>query len=238
MIMKNTDKLIVPLDLTSFEKMNQVVEDIGEIVSTYKIGHQLFTAEGPRTIRYLKGKGKTVFLDLKLHEISSSVAAAVTSAGSHGVDMVTVHASGGRRMMQAAVEAASHFPAMKILAITVVTELDDSDLEEIGFTHGCEEQVVRLATLAKQCGCHGLIASPQEVETLRKTLGSELLIVTPGVRPAGSNMDNQTRSGTPAQAIRSGASFIIVGRPILKADSPRQAAREIAQEISSAILKA
>ena len=227
--------LIVALDVFTFDEMVSIVESTKEEVDTYKVGLQLLTSEGPRVIRYLKALGKSVFLDLKLHEISNSVALAIKSSGSHGADIVTVHASGGQKMMAAAVEAASEFPDMKILALTVVTGLNSEDLREIGFNRSSEDQVVRLAQLAERSGCHGVIASAIETKELRSTLGSNMLIVTPGIRPEGSKLQDQHRVGTPAHAVASGASSVIVGRPITQADNPRLAAKNINSQIQGAI---
>ena len=223
--------LIVALDVSSFDEMKFVVDSTHTEVTTYKVGLQLLTAEGPGVIEYLKRLGKTVFLDLKLHEISNSVASAVKVAGRHGVDMLTVHASGGQKMMRAAVEAASEFENMKILALTVVTGLSDEDLAEIGFNRSSQEQVMRLAQLAEHSGCHGVIASPQETELLRSMLAKHMLIVTPGIRPEGTENQDQHRIGTPARAIANGASYIVVGRPIAQSENPESSARDINRQI-------
>lgn len=224
-------QLIVALDIDSFIAMKDIVGAIGTAVSTYKIGHQLFIAEGFKTIRYLKDLGKDVCLDLKLHEIPNSVASAVLAAGNHGVDMITVHASGGKPMMQAAVKAAARFADLKIVALTVVTGLSDQDLADIGFALNSQDLVVRLAKLAQASGCHGVIASPREIQLLRMALGNTFLIVTPGIRPLDHSRDDQHRIGTPQQAIRAGASFIVVGRPITRADNPALAAQHIIQQM-------
>ena len=226
--------LIVALDVFSFEEMVSIVTATQQEVDTYKIGHQLFTAEGPRVIQYLKALGKQVFLDLKLHEIANSVASAVTSAGRHGVDMVTVHASGGRTMMESAVTAAKPFANLKIIALTVVTGLNDNDLLDIGVTRTTDEQVSRLAQLAESSGCHGVIASPQETALLRAALSNNTMIITPGIRPIEDKNHDQKRVGTPAHAIQNGASYIIVGRPIIQATSPEIAAANINRQISKA----
>lgn len=233
-----TDKarLIVSLDVFSFDEMLCIVEATRNEVTIYKIGHQLFTAEGPRVIKYLKDLGKQVFLDLKLHEISNSVASAVRAAGRHGVDIITVHASGGVTMMQAAVDAATEFGAMKILALTVVTGLSDADLKAIGFSGNCEQQALKLAKLAEQAGCHGIVASAIETPKLRQALDIKMLIVTPGVRPQGVATDDQVRVATPESAIRAGASYVVVGRPIVQAENPAEVARAINQKIAKALV--
>jgi orotidine-5'-phosphate decarboxylase len=219
------------LDVYTLEEMKTIVNSTKAVVSTYKIGLQLLTAVGPEAILYLKALGKTVFLDLKLHEISNSVSSAIKAAGIHGVDMISVHGSGGVKMMQAAVEASAEFPNMRILALTIVTGLGDKDLVEIGFERSCKDQVIRLAQLAEYSGCHGVIASPQETKSLRAVLADHMLIITPGIRPEGKETNEQYRVGTPAHAIKSGASYIIVGRPIVQAAMPEEAAREINVQI-------
>ena len=230
-----SQRLIVALDVPSLSEMETVVDSLDEQVSFYKVGHQIFTAEGPRVISQLKSLGKQVFLDLKLHEISNSVAAAVEAAGRHGVDMVTVHASGGLSMIRAAVEAASTFPRMKIIALTVVTGMTDEDLESIGVTGGCERHTNRLCRLALDAGCHGVVSSPREVAALRQTFGASFDVVTPGVRPAGAAADDQARIASPGAAITAGASHIVVGRPIVAASSPRDAAVQILAEMEAAV---
>ena len=229
----NAKRLIVALNMETFAEMKAIVEGIGEKVSIYKIGHQLFTSEGPKTIAYLKSSGKSVFLDLKLHEIPHSAASAVVAAGKHGVDFLTVHASGGKKMMQAAVEAATQFPNMKILALTVVTGLSEQDLEQIGFVSGSQALVLRLAKLAKESGCHGVVASPKEIEAIRSHLGAEFLIVAPAIRSADSDADDQQRVGTPQQAFQAGASFLIVGRPVVQAENPALAAEQIIAQMQT-----
>jgi len=226
--------LIVALDVFTLDDMKVIVESTKAEVNTYKVGLQLLTSEGPEAIRYLKSLDKTVFLDLKLHEISSSVSSAIKSVCKHGVDMITVHASGGQKMMESAVEAASEFPNMKVLALTVITGLNDQDLHDIGFSRSSPDQVVRLAQLAERSGCHGVISSPQETEPLRSLLAAQMLIVTPGVRPAGADLQDQHRVGTPVHTINSGASYIIVGRPIVQAENPEKSAREINEQILQA----
>ena len=223
--------LIVALDVFTLDEMKSIVDSTKTEVAIYKVGLQLLTSEGPEAIRFLKGLGKTVFLDLKLHEISKSVSSAIKAAGSHGVDMVTVHASGGQKMMESAVEAALEFPNMKVLALTVVTGLNDQDLLDIGFSRSSQDQVVKLAKLAEDSGCHGVIASPQETGALRSLLPEHMLIVTPGIRPEGGEAQDQHRVGTPTHAINNGASYIIVGRPIVRAKNPEKSAREINEQI-------
>lgn len=228
-----SDRLIVALDVPTLGDMKHIVDSLGPAVSHYKIGHQLFTAEGPKTISYLKTLGKRIFLDLKLHEIPNSVASAIASAGNHGVDMITVHASGGRTMMKVAAETALKYPGMQIIALTVVTGLTDADLASIGVSGGCEAQVARLAKLAQDSGCHGVVSSPREIRLLREMLGTSIQIVTPGIRPTGASQNDQLRADTPGAAIAAGASFIVVGRPIVGSHDPVLSTQNIISEMEA-----
>jgi orotidine-5'-phosphate decarboxylase len=235
--MRDQDRLIVALDVAGATQARQIVQAIGEAATTYKIGKQLFTAEGPQVVRDLVASGRKVFLDLKYHDIPNTVAAAVRSAAELGVSMMTVHASGGSKMLKAAVEAASQSSAKAkpmVLAVTVLTSLSDSDLQELGIAGGVLSQVLRLGALARAAGCGGLVASAQEARELRKALGEGFAIVTPGVRPAGASAGDQARVVTPKDAIAAGATYLVVGRPILDAPDPAKAAQQIADEIAAA----
>jgi orotidine-5'-phosphate decarboxylase len=233
--MKDKDRLIVALDVPGATQARQIVQAIGEAATTYKIGKQLFTAEGPQVVRDLVASGRKVFLDLKYHDIPNTVAAAVRSAAELGVSMMTVHASGGSKMLRAAVEAASQSSAKPIvLAVTVLTSLSDADLQEVGIGENVLTQVLRLGALAREAGCGGLVASAQEARELRKALGEGFAIVTPGVRPAGASAGDQARVVTPKEAIAAGATYLVVGRPILEAPDPAKAAQQIADEIAVA----
>ena len=231
------DRLIVALDVPHAAEAQRIVAALGESVSSYKVGKQLFTAAGPAVVRELIGSGRTVFLDLKFHDIPSTVAAAVRAASELGVAMLTVHASGGSKMLQAAVEAAgaAKNPPL-LLAVTVLTSFADADLKEVGVAVEAQEQVLRLASLAQKAGCGGVVASAREALAIRQALGTNLTIVTPGVRPAGGPKDDQTRVATPSQAIAAGAYYIVVGRPITGAKDPASAARAILEEISPRVL--
>ncbi len=234
-MLQTRDRLIVALDVSSAAQARQVVQTLGEAISTYKIGKQLFTAEGPGIVRDLVSSGRKVFLDLKFHDIPNTVGAAVRSAAELGVSMLTVHASGGSKMLKAAVDAAnaSHAKPM-VLAVTVLTSLSDSELQEIGVSGNVLAQVLRLGALALSAGCGGLVASAHEARELRRELGDGFEIVTPGVRPAGSAVGDQARVLTPAEAIQAGATRLVVGRPITEASDPRLAASAIASEIQAA----
>lgn len=226
------DRLIVALDVATAQEARQIVAATAESVSTYKVGKQLFTAAGPDLVRELVGAGKRVFLDLKFHDIPNTVASAVRSASALGVAMLTVHASGGSKMLKAAAEAAAQAknPPL-VLAVTVLTSMSDDDLHEIGVTGRTLDQVLRLAALARNAGCPGVVASAHEARELRRELGSGFAIVTPGVRPKGVSAGDQARVVTPADAICAGATHIVVGRPITQAQDPARAAAQILQEI-------
>lgn len=210
------------------------VARLGDNVDFYKVGLQLFTAAGPEFVRGLKGEGKKVFLDLKLHDIPNTVAGAVTSIASLGVDMLTVHASGGGEMLAAAVKAAtSAVRPPVILAVTVLTSLDDTQLAAIGVSGSTGAQVERLARLAQGSGCGGVVCSPQEAAAMRRVLNPSMLIVTPGVRPAGTEHGDQSRVASPAAALRAGATHLVIGRPILAAADPQAATRAILDEMGT-----
>jgi orotidine-5'-phosphate decarboxylase len=226
------ERLIVALDVSSAAAAHRIVAAVGDCARYYKVGLQLYTAEGPQIVRDLVASGRQVFLDLKLHDIPNTVASAVKEAAKLGVSMLTVHAAGGGRMLHAAVEAARNTNASPmILGVTVLTSLDARDLEHAGVRGTVVDQVSRLAALAISNGCHGVVASAQEAGTLRSELGDDFLIVTPGVRPSGSGHGDQARVVTPAEAIASGASYIVVGRPITEATDPGAEAREILAQI-------
>jgi orotidine-5'-phosphate decarboxylase len=228
------DRLIVALDVPSATQARHLVQSIGDSASTFKIGKQLFTAEGPNLVRDLVASGKKVFLDLKYHDIPNTVAAAVRSAADLQVSMLTVHASGGSKMLKAAAEAAAQSPVQPmVLAVTVLTSLSDADLQEIGVAGTVLSQVLRLGTLARSAGCGGLVASAKEAAELRRELGEGFAIVTPGVRPAGSAAGDQARVVTPADAIAAGASHLVVGRPIIEAVDPAKAAADIVADIEA-----
>jgi orotidine-5'-phosphate decarboxylase len=227
--------LIVALDFADGAKASALVRELGESVSFYKVGKELFTAEGPSIVRELVSSGKKVFLDLKFHDIPNTVAGAVRTAATLGVSLLTVHASGGPKMLKAAAEASAQSSSKPtVLAVTVLTSLALPDLEEIGVTGGVEAQVLRLAGLAINAGCGGIVASAQEAARLREALGSGFTLVTPGIRPAGSVAADQARVVTPEDAIRAGATYLVVGRPITAADDPQHAARAIIQQIERA----
>ena len=227
--------IIVALDVNTRAEAVAKVKEIGETIDFYKIGLELFTAEGADVVKAVKDLGKKVFLDLKFHDIPRTVERAVLSVGKLGVDLLTIHASGGRAMIRAAADAAATFGANapKVLAVTVLTSLDESDLADIGVANRTSvEQVMSLAKLAVENGAAGLVSSPKEVAALSAALPKGTLFVSPGVRPAGAAVGDQKRVATPAQAVRDGATHLVIGRPIVQAANPAEAARAIRAEIA------
>lgn len=230
------DRIITALDVDSFEKMKAIVEELGDLVSFYKVGMELYYAEGSKTVEWLHGKGKRVFLDLKMYDIPNTVAHGISSVSEPGIDLITIHASGGRAMMEAAVKAADKAERNKgirpkILAVTVLTSFDETTWDETGGQLPIASQVLRLAKLAKECGADGVVASPEEAKGIRELCGNNFEIVTPGIRPAFAGADDQKRIATPAMAINNGATRLVIGRPIIKADDPKKAVRIILEEI-------
>jgi len=230
--MNPNSRVIVALDVESSDRAATLVAQLGAEASFYKVGLQLLTAEGPSVVRQLVAAGKRVFLDLKLFEIPNSVAGAVSAAGRLGVSMVTVHASAGTAVLRAAVEAARPYPQLKVLALTVITSMRDQDLSEVGINAPVEEQVVRLARLAAQAGCHGVVASPQEARLVRAVLPPESLIVTPGTQLPGEATNDQARTATPAEAIGAGATHLVVGRSISRSADPAASFAAICSQIA------
>ncbi len=228
-------EIIVALDVNTREEAVAKVKEIGETIDFYKIGLELFTAEGADVVKAVKDLGKKIFLDLKFHDIPRTVERAVLSVGRLGVDLMTIHAGGGRAMIRAAADAATTFGASapKILAVTVLTSLDESDLKDIGVIgRTSAEQVMALAKLAVGNGAAGLVSSPKEVAALSVALPKGTLFVTPGVRPQGAAVGDQKRVATPAQAVKDGATHLVIGRPIVQAANPAEAARAIRAEIA------
>jgi len=236
--------LIVALDFDSLSTALKFAKQVADLVGMFKIGSQLFTAAGPEAVRQVAQLGADIFLDLKFHDIPNTVAGAVlASAGMPGVQLVNVHALGGSAMLRAAAQAISAGVPMgadrpRLLAVTILTSMDQKALREVGVGGSPATRVVKLAKLAQKAGVDGVVASVQEAKAIRKACGREFLIVTPGVRPkdspAGAEKDDQARIATPRDAIRAGADFIVVGRPILAAPDPRAAAQEIVDEIAGA----
>jgi orotidine-5'-phosphate decarboxylase len=228
--MNARDRLIVALDVPTADAARALVDRLSGHVGMFKVGSQLFTAAGPDLVREVVARGEKVFLDLKFHDIPNTVAGAVASASRLGVSLVDVHGLGGKAMMEAGVGA---LPAMgtRLLAITILTSHAEDTLGEIGVNGSMAESVRRLAQLAKEAGTDGVVASPHEVAVVREACGSDFLIVTPGIRPAGAAMADQARAATPSAAIAAGADYVVVGRPITDAADPAAAADAIAGEI-------
>jgi orotidine-5'-phosphate decarboxylase len=228
------DRLAVALDFPDEREAMNLVHRLGDTCQWYKVGMELYYAAGNSIVQQLRGRGFNVFLDLKLHDIPNTVAGAVRSATQAGASLLTIHASGGAAMMTAAVEAASAPGSPRLLAVTVLTSMDANELAGIGITASPADQVLRLARLAQASGIDGMVCSAEEVATLRKETGPATLLVIPGIRPAGSAVEDQKRVATPGQAIAHGASMLVVGRPIARANDPAAAARAILEEIDHA----
>jgi len=230
-------RVITALDVHSLPAMQQLVDILGDSISFYKIGMELFYSVGPESVQFLKQQGKHVFLDLKLHDIPNTVAQSVRDLTRLGADLLTLHGTGGRAMLQAAAEAARDEAARtgvqrpRLLAVTVLTSFDEQGWREIGGSLPIRDTVLQLAVLAKEAGVDGVVSSPQEAAAIRKACGPDFLIVTPGIRPAFSQTNDQKRVATPAQALQCGASHLVIGRPITKAADPAEAARKILAEI-------
>lgn len=224
------DRLIVALDFPTQAKALALVSVLSGSVSIFKIGLELYTAAGPEIVRAVAATGARIFLDLKLQDIPNTVAKAVSAASELGVQMLTIHLSGGRAMLEAAVQARP--PSLLLLGVTVLTSATQETLNEVGVSSALTDQVIRLGELGKNCGVDGLITSPQEVRTLRERLGPEIKLVTPGVRPAWAGADDQKRFTTPSEALKNGADYLVVGRPITANPDPRAAAERLLDEIA------
>jgi orotidine-5'-phosphate decarboxylase len=224
------DRLIVALDVPDVRAAHGLAERLAGEVGMFKVGSELFTAAGPEIVRGLVAGGHRVFLDLKFHDIPNTVTGAVASAAGLGVSLLTIHAAGGAAMIEAAARAA-HGTSARVLAITVLTSLDAAALAAIGLAGGTEGAVTRLAALAAEAGADGVVASPQEAATLRATRGPGFLIVTPGIRPSGAALGDQSRAATPSATLSAGADYLVVGRPITGVADPAAAARAIVREM-------
>lgn len=238
--MQSRDRLIVALDRSSRDDILRLADQLHDAAGALKIGLQAFVANGPDIVREIAGRGQRVFLDLKIHDIPNTAKHVVAEAAALGAAMVTVHAAGGAAMLEACVASpgASHHPLARrgrgaggegllVLAVTILTSLDEEDIHQIGFHGTLAENGVRLARLAQASGLRGVVTSPHEAAAIREACGEELVIVTPGIRPAGSDAEDQRRTMTPAAAVAAGADYIVVGRPITGARDPRGAALEL-----------
>jgi orotidine-5'-phosphate decarboxylase len=224
------EKIIVALDVSTREEAFRLVAKLAPGISTFKVGLQLYTAEGPDIVRAILDTGAKVFLDLKMHDIPNTVARAVEAAGKLGVQMLTIHLSGGSAMIEAAVAACNQ--SLALLGVTVLTSIDRETLHAIGIESEVSDHVLRLAQLGARAGINGLVASPHEIGMLRKNLGDRLRLVIPGVRPSGSNASDQKRVMTPRDALEAGADYLVIGRPITADPDPAAALARILAEIS------
>jgi len=229
------DRLAVALDVPDAQAALDLVDRLGDSCRVLKVGMELYYAGGNALLEELRSRGYRIFLDLKLHDIPNTVAGGIRSVARSGAELLTVHAGGGGAMLTAAAEAARAPGAPRLLAVTVLTSMDAAELKAAGVCSAPADQVLRLARLAKSSGINGMVCSAQEVAALRSELGPEALLVVPGIRPAGSALNDQRRIATPAEAISSGASMLVVGRPITRAANPDEAARAVVKEIESAM---
>ncbi len=231
------ERLIVALDVETKEKALSLVEKLKAEVNIFKIGSELFTSCGPDIVAAVKDRGCGIFLDLKFHDIPNTVAKSAAAATRLGVSIMNVHALGGYDMMKRCAEAviaqakASKIPKPKVIAVTVLTSMDENSLKKTGINDNMEKQVLKLAKLAEEASLDGVVASPSEVKLIRRELGEEFIIVTPGVRPVWAAANDQERIATPKEAIVDGATYIVVGRPIIEAPDPLAAAKRILEEI-------
>jgi orotidine-5'-phosphate decarboxylase len=242
------EKLILALDYPALEPAFELAQSVSSIVGMFKVNIHLFTAEGPDAVDILRRLGPEIFLDLKFHDIPNTVTGAVTAAqGLPGVRLLNVHTLGGLEMMRAAAAArdSSTLPKEqrpKLLGVTILTSMDNTALRKVGISGTASRSAVRLALLARQAGLDGVVASPQEIRAIRRACGKDFLIVVPGIRPEGGSTrarkqkaDDQARTATPAEAIRNGADYLVIGRPITAAPDPASAARAILDEIRGAL---
>jgi len=231
------DRLIVALDVDSEEKAIQLVDKLKTAVRFFKVGLELFSSRGPSIVKELKDRGCEIFLDLKLHDIPTTVSKTAASLTRLGVYMFNVHSLGGYEMMKSSAEAVRieaerlKMERPKVLGVTILTSMGENELNKIGINDSIKAQVLRLAGMAKEAGLDGVVASPEEVQEIRKRIGKGFLIVTPAVRPAWAGSNDQKRVATPKTAIEAGSDFIVIGRPITEAKDPLSAAKKILEEI-------
>jgi orotidine-5'-phosphate decarboxylase len=228
------EKIIVAVDAPDASSALRLVEPLADEGCLFKIGLQLFTAEGPSIVSHLQSTGARIFLDLKFHDIPNTAREAVHSAVGLGVDMTTIHLCGGPQMVSESVAAADESNTL-VLGVSVLTSMNDEALRAVGFPHSAVEQVLHLAEMGLQFGLRGIVASPLEIRPLREKFGSRLVIVTPGVRPVGSDVGDQKRIMTPSDALRAGADYLVIGRPITGSPSPLESLREIAAEMQAVL---
>ncbi len=242
MFSRSQNKLIVALDVKDLDEAERLMDRLQGQVRLYKLGAQLLTEAGPEAVQRVRRRGCGIFYDMKFHDIPRTVAAAVTAACRFGATMVNVHASGGREMMAAAAEAAralaeeTEQPRTLILGVTVLTSLNAEILSgELGVARAVQEQVVALARLAQAAGLDGVVASPPEIAAVREACGPAFIILTPGIRPKGSEAGDQKRFLTPGEAVAAGADYLVVGRPVVQAKDPAATVRQILDEMEAAL---
>lgn len=246
--MKNTsnsrpgNQLIFALDAADYDEAQSWIDLLSGHVGMFKVGKELFTSVGPKIVDCIKQKGGRVFLDLKFHDIPNTVARAAEAAVKMNVDMFNVHAAGGSKMLSETARAVAAcaekqgVPKPIVLAVTVLTSLNNDDLKEIGFAHTTNDLVIRLAGMAQKAGVSGVVASPQDIEALRRDMGGDFIIVTPGIRSSAESVkDDQKRTLSAFEAVKAGADYIVVGRPIRQAKDPLAACRQIVQEIADGL---
>ena len=224
------DRIIVALDVPTKQEALELIEKLRDQISFFKIGLQLYAAEGPEIVRAVSSTGCKVFLDLKLHDIPNTVARAVESAGRLGTQMLTIHLSGGSEMVRAATAARAN--NMLLLGVTVLTSSTEQTLREIGVASGMDDQVLRLAKLGVEAGIDGVVASPHEIKPLRREFDNKIKIVVPGIRPSGAEANDQKRTMSPRDALDAGADYLVIGRPITAHRNPREATKRILEDIA------
>jgi len=235
---KNGNQVVVALDVSDKNKAAQLFDELGGDAAALKIGLEMFIRFGPEIVQNAVARGAKIMLDLKLHDIPNTVQRAVANVSLLGAELLTIHTTGGMEMMKAArcgIEEAEKNHGVKgpkLLGVTVLTSISEEAMKnELGVIKSVEEQVVSLALLAKEAGLDGVVASPKEIKSIRKACGDDFLIVTPGIRPAGSSVDDQKRVCTPEQAVADGADYLVIGRPILQAENPIEKLKEINKSI-------
>lgn len=234
------DRLITALDVPTLDKASKLVLSLGETVTFYKVGMELYYGAGPSILDYLKKHGKKIFLDLKLHDIPNTVNNSVAVLTGLGIDMMTIHAGGGREMMAKAAQSAKESAEKLgkktplVVGVTVLTSLNEEQFKELNYKVTIKQQALELAKLAQEAGLSGVVASPEEAADIRNACGKDFLIVTPGIRLADGSKDDQSRIATPASALEAGASHIVVGRPISKATDAKEAAKAIINSMREA----
>lgn len=236
-VMHKDSRLIVALDVNTLQEVQQITAELGNLVHCYKVGMQLYYSQGNAVLAYLQEQNKAIFLDLKLHDIPNTVAKSAVALARLGVTLLTVHALGGSVMLKTVCSSAREEAARlgivppKILAVTILTSMDQNQLNQIGCPSAVDQEVLQLASLAQASGVDGVVASPQEARQIRQQCGCDFLIVTPGIRPSGAALNDQSRVANPAQALAAGATHLVIGRPIIAAQDRRLAAQQIWDEM-------